>query len=401
MRVLNDLLFFVSDGMRIFISFAIVLSGGSYKTMIQIAILAFLEFIGVYPRAIYAISGGVPNAIGYMLKKAWCLPALWFAVNPEKFYSVGWWRLLFVPLLRRKRPAFGAQAILKDKLLREILDREVDYAALLRSPITLWIGALDLRTRRVVWFSNHDADMTPSRFRDIVHASMRIPIFFAPVSVDNMQLADAGQRTNLPIGRAIKDGYTKILALNALPKEFPAEPIPALETWPEIEVVNTDVAHLVEPERHRTGIPKVNTHLSCVKRIVEEVLPRISEEAGAKLMAIVDAMPYSKKLAVNLCLVDAPAGITIFKKEGSYGYPSPKARFEILGAGLGAIGKVHDFLVKSGMLSAMTEQAVKLFGIDFTLGAVKAWFAIEKPGVSYSEEELGAAINNISTTSYL
>ena len=401
MRVLNDLAFFVSDGMRIFTSFAIVLSGGSYKVMIQIAILAFLEFIGVYPRAIYAISGGVPNAIGYMLKKAWRLHAIWFDVDPDKFYAIGWWRLLFAPLFSRRRPAFGAQSLLKDKLLRGILDREIDYAALLKSPITLWIGALDLRTGKVVWFSNHDNGMTPSRFRDIVHASMRIPIFFAPVPVDNMQLADAGLVTNLPIGRAIKAGYTKILALNALPKEFPAEPIPALETWPETEVRNTDVAHLVEPERHRTGIPKVNAHLACVKRIVEEILPLIPDEARAELMVIIDAMPYSRKLAVDLCLVEAPAKIAIFKKDGSYGYPSPDARFEILGAGLGAIGKVHDFLVKSGMLSAMTEQAVKLFGIDFTLGAVRAWFATEKPGVSYSEEELGVAINNIATTSYL
>lgn len=346
--------------MRVVKDLALVLSGGSYKVMFQIAILVFLEKIGVYPKAIFAISGGVPNALAFILKKAHKLPGVWFRVDPEKFYTVSWWGLVVKPIFSWKKPAFGALSILQSKLLTKIIDEEVNFAAILSSPITIWIGAQDLRTDKVKWFSNHDKGMTPKFFRTVVLASMRIPIFFAPIDEGELQLADAGSITNLPVGEAIRAGFTNIIAINALPRRLPN--ISRLDTWPEIEVKNTDSMHLKEGERHRQAIKETNTHVAGIK----EIKKKLCRDCAEVVIPELDALPRSGKRTINFCIANSPSDIKIFKKDGSYGYPTDNARFELLGAGCEAVrSKIIPHLEANNISHLVSEAEKEEFENEF------------------------------------
>lgn len=340
---------------------ALVLSGGAYKVLFQIAFLWFLEKVSIYPEKIYAISGGVPNALAFMLGKARRLPLVWFKIEPSELYSVAWFSFLVKPLVKGKKPGFGAPGILKNKLLTAIIDHEVDFAEVLRSPITLWIGVEDYMSGSVMWVSNHDSGMTAERFRIFVLASMRIPIFFEPVDEGEAQLADAGGRTNIPIGEAIRGGATTIIAVNALPRKLPE--IKKLETWPEMEVRNSDAAHIKEGERHRQAIEETNAHICGVARIKEKLCGNCRERVDADL----DALPRSKKRLIDFWLVNAPMNLAIFKKHGSYGSPTIEARFELLGAGLAGVTlSLVPFLARVGLVGENDRESLDSFEAEFT-----------------------------------
>ena len=340
---------------------ALVLSGGAYKVMFQIAFLWFLEKIGVSPEKIYAISGGVPNALAFMLGKAGRLLLVWFEIEPSELYSVSWFSFLVKPLVRGKKPGFGAPGILKNELLTKIIDREVDFAAVLRDPRELWVGVEDYTSGLVKWVSNHDPGMTPERFRTFVLASMRIPIFFTPIDEGEAQLADAGLMTNIPIGEAIRGGARTILALNALPRKLPE--IKRLDTWPEMEVRNSDVAHIKEGERHRQAIEETNAHIKGVA----EIKAKLCAECRERVTPDLDVLPRSNKRHIDFYPINVPTNLSIFKKEGSYGSPTAKARFELLGAGLeGVMLQLIPFISKAGLFDETDRETVDSFETEFT-----------------------------------
>lgn len=348
---------------------ALVLSGGAYKVMFQIAFLWFLEKVGIYPEKIYAISGGVPNALAFMLKRAFRLPLVWFEIEPSKLYSIAWFSFLVKPLVRGKKPGFGAPGILKNELLTKMIDREVDFEKVLRSSITLWTAVEDY-TSGLKWVSNHDPGMTAERFRTFVLASMRIPIFFSPIDEGEMQLADAGFITNIPIGEAVRGGASTVVAINALPRKLPE--IKKLMTWPEMEVRNSDAAHVKEGERHRQAIEETNAHI----RGVAEIKTKLCGECREHVNADLDALPRSKKRLVDFFLVNAPMGLAIFKKHGSYGSPTLEARFELLGAGLAGV-TLHliPFLSKIGLLGEADSATCGSFEAKFTAQVFEGYAA--------------------------
>lgn len=339
---------------------ALVLSGGAYKVMFQIAFLWFLEKFGIYPERIHAISGGVPNALAFMLGKAQRLPQVWFEIEPSKLYSIAWFSFLVKPLVAGKKPGFGAPGILKNELLTKIIDREVDFAEVLRSPITLWVGVEDYVVGSVKWVSNRDPGMTTERFRTFVLASMRIPIFFTPIDEGEAQLADAGLMTNIPVGEAIRAGARTIIAVNALPRKLTE--IKKLATWPEMETRNSDTAHIKEGERHRQAVEETNAHIRGIAKIKAKLCGNCLEWVGSDL----DALPRSRKRHIDFCLANSPSNLSIFKKGGSYGSPTLAARFELLGAGLAGV-TLHlvPFLAKIGLLEEFGPDATTSLETEF------------------------------------
>lgn len=317
--------------MKIVDDLAIVLSGGSYKVMFQIFILMVLEWLGIYPKIIYAISGGTPNALGYMTGKAWKLPQIWMGVDPKKLYRrASFWRLL-KPMLKGRKPVFGASAILRSEYLAKIIDEEVDFEEVcsLHQKIELRVGIMDLRSGEIQWRSNKEPGMTPARFRQIVLASMRIVVLYEPVEDEGgcRQMVDAGFETNLPLAKAIKDGFSKIIAVSALPRQLIPTTLP-LENLVEFDLRHADIAHSRELRRQ------------------------------LKLIDAINKNPDAKK-KIELCLIAAPPQLRIFQKTKEFGYgsPTPEAKLELLGAGYEATFYLGKFLYRQGLISHLPKTA--------------------------------------------
>lgn len=324
--------------MRIIPGLALVLSGGAYKVMSQIPPVVFLEQHNVYPQEITAISGGGPQALALMMGKAKNLAGIWQRVVPRKFYRVGWRSLLWSPPLHWQMPLFDAEAILQSRFLTKIIDEEVDFDFIVdHSPIKLNVGVMDLKHAAVQWFSNHDPGMTTEFFRAVVLASMRIPVFFAPVEFDGHQWVDLGLRINLPLKKVVRDGFRKIIAFSAVPLRLGE--ITAVKTWPEIDIRFTDIAHADE--------------LAEVQEFLAE-----------------------RGLTSNdVCLIWPPSRLSIFQKKGSdkYGSPSAEARMELLGAGAQAtLDVLAPFLQTQGLIGTYEDSFFDVYARLFAEAEAKS-----------------------------
>lgn len=342
--------------MGIIHNLALVLSGGSFKVMFQIRLLIFLEKCGIYPKEIFAISGGVPNALAYMLRKAWKLPALWKEIEPKKLFQVDWVGLFIIPLLRGEVPIFAGEGVFKSGFLERILRREIDYRLVLDSPIVIWVGVMDLAKGKLVWISNKDSGMTPERFEEHVVASMRIPVFFRP----HGQKVDMGLVSNIAIGKAVERGFENILALSALP--FELEEISGVETWPESNLRHDDISHADEVSAHVKRTEEINQEVLAMRAHRRHWLTRICCFLSRSYEDSLDRFPLANKLFINLCVIFPPSGLRIFRKwvtsgmffryvprqqKITYGYPSLEAREELLRAGEDAIEqKLKPFLAR-------------------------------------------------------
>lgn len=330
---------------KIIANLALALSGGSFKVMFQIYLLIFLERRGIYPKEIFAISGGVPNALAYMLKKAWKLPDLWEEIDPKKLFQVDWIGLFLIPLLRGETPIFSGEGVFKTGFLEKILRREVDFQQILDSPIVLWVGVMDLKTG-LRWISNKDAGMTPELFEEYVIASMRIPVFFRP----HGQKVDMGLVSNIAIGEAVRRGFENILALSALPRNL--EPISGVESWPESNLRHDDINHADEVCSHIERTEEINREVLAMIAHRRHMLTRICCFLSRSYRDTLDKFSIANKRYINLCVIAPPSNLRIFRKwvashtlfkyvprqtKITYGYPSFEAREELLRAGQQAV----------------------------------------------------------------
>lgn len=327
----------------------LLLSGGSFKDEFQVPLLEFLEKKSNYPHAIMAISGGVPNALAYMLKKAKYLSRIWGQIKPDKLFEIDEIGLLS-PIFRLKKPIFESYAIFKiPKFLERIIDAEIDFEAILNAPIQLWIGVVDLCLGRVEWYSNKDLGMTSALFREIVFASIRIPIFFPPQKniqrgAGLHQFVDAGLVTNLSIGKAVELNYSRILAISAIPQEL--SPIAPLDTWPEIYDRHNDIVHATEISTQTKWTERVNLHVRWLERLRRHPLIRLGLLTSKSLRRLFEDSPVIEKRLIDLCVISPPPHLAIFQKGygRKYGNPSPEARQELLQAGRHAIQETLPFL---------------------------------------------------------
>lgn len=356
--------------MRICDDLALVLSGGSYRSMFEAYPVLLLQQLGIYPREIHAISGGVPNALGFVLGKADRLVEAWFAVRPEKLFAIDYWLLLAEPLKKKRLPVLGASSIFNTKALDEVMDREIDYEAALRSPITIRVGVADLLSGTpAIWFSNKDEGMTREFFRAVVLSSMRIPVFFPPVECSfrgkNYQLVDAGGITNVPVKRAINAGFSKIIVIETIPKEF--LPVPRLDTIAECDLRYSEMKHLDETEGHLKWISFINQDLKALEGIEKAIADsRVPGEVREKILQARENFMFYGKRKIDICRVTPPSALDIFQKyrRKDYGTPTLKARFELVGAGAAAAEEIlFPFLEEHGLLPDGADVASALAAI--------------------------------------
>lgn len=342
--------------MKIVEDLALVLSGGSYRAMFQIQCLVLLESLGIYPKAIYAISGGVPNALGLITSRALELERIWLNIKPGKLFDRDYWRLLVEPVKRGCWPIIGASSIFKTRELDNVIDREVDFEAVLRSPIELWISVVDLISGEMLWFSNKNLGMTSKFLRAITIGSMRIPVFWEPMMVSfegrEYQFVDSGLITNMPVKKAVDDGFSKIIAIETTPRCL--EATLKINTIAEADLRYGEIRHIDETNGHLKWIDYINRDISVAEN-VEKLIndAHISDYVRALIMKELENFMFSGKRHIEICRISPPAKLEIFQKnkKKDYGAPTLWSRCELLGAGeVAAEFLLTSFLKEQGIL---------------------------------------------------
>lgn len=335
---------------------ALVLSGGSYRAMFQIHCLVLLESLNIYPKAIYAISGGVPNAIGLITGKANRLEKIWLGVKPGKLFGRDYYRLFVEPVKRRRWPIVGSSSIFKTKELDDVVNSEVDFEATLNSPVELRIAVAELISGEILWFSNKTPGMTPKFFQAIILGSMRIPIFWEPVIISfggrEYQFVDAGLITNLPVKPAVTDGISRIIAIETTPRHL--DNTPKLETMAEADLRYGEIRHIDEAEGHLKWIDHINRDISVVENIKKLLSAQLVPD-GIRSAVTKECFNFmsSGKRRIAICRISPPSKLEIFQKRDKkdYGAPTLWSRCELLGAGEAAAELVlKPFLREQGIL---------------------------------------------------
>lgn len=341
--------------MKIVEDLALVLSGGSYRAMFQIYSIILLESLGIYPKSIYAISGGVPNAIGLILGITSRLEKIWLGIKPSKLFERDYKRLLIDPVRKGRWPVLGASSIFKTKELDDVIDSEIDFEAALKSPIELWVSVVDMISSEKLWFSNKTSGMTPKFFRAIVLGSMRIPVFWEPMiaSFDGreFQFFDAGLITNLPVKQAVNDGFSKVIAIETTPRHLDATL--KLETIAELDLRYSEIKHIVETESQLKWIDYINRDIGVAENIKKFLNNGVPEDIGRQIERELEKFMFFGKRHVEICRISPPAKLRIFQKKRrkDYGAPNLRSRIELLGAGEAAAELVLlPFLKEQGIL---------------------------------------------------
>lgn len=214
---------------------ALVLGGGSLKGAWQVgAIQAVLEK-GFSPQMIYGISAGALNA-SFMVAEAgkqynkygyvdWNsvnkkLISFWLK-NITKPQDVGvpksYWSLGLDTMMSR------FDGLLDVNPLHEKVKKYVNREDLIKSPVRIKVGAVNIHTGNMKYVSPHD-----EYFMEYLKASSSIPIVMPGIQIgnDNKEIyLDGGIREVVPIRKAIEDGATEIYAIATHPKHRNMGPI--------------------------------------------------------------------------------------------------------------------------------------------------------------------------------
>jgi NTE family protein len=240
---------------------ALVLSGGSVKGSFQAgAILAVLES-GFIPDIIYGISVGslngafLTNAAGIELQHK----KVGSSLTADDWGKIGkdlknfWLTNIRKPDDVAKQRSFFSvfiQSLFKNfkglsdtTPINKIVDTNVNVSDLTKSPVKLWVGAVDVFSSKLIYRTQTEED-----FMSYLKGSIAIPMAMPPSYSANLDvLFDGGVRDVAPLNHAIKEGAKTIYGilcqskeLNKASKNFEKKPMQLMERIQDI-IVNQNV----------------------------------------------------------------------------------------------------------------------------------------------------------------
>lgn len=182
---------------------AFVLAGGGTRGAVQVGMLAELVDRGIRADRVYGASVGAVNAGVYSaeptvdgMKK---LEDVWVNLRPDDIF----------PKTRVHGPWMffqQRQSVYTNSGLRKVLESGISVDRIEDAVIPLEVVTTSLVDGRERWIST-------GPIVDAVLASAAIPGIFPPVEIDGELLIDGGVANNVPIGRALAAGATKIYVL--------------------------------------------------------------------------------------------------------------------------------------------------------------------------------------------
>lgn len=182
-------------------------SGGGVYGAAQAGMLAELTEAGFRPDAVVGVSAGALNgtfmATGFGSERAEELVAIWASLGKRSVFPArGVTQLVNI--------VSGKEALQPDHGVRNLVERCTPVRDLGETEIPAHVGAVCVNTGEMVWWSEGDA---VSR----LCASAALPGVVRPVDVDGRLFFDGGVIANVPVGRAVEIGATRVLVLDASP----------------------------------------------------------------------------------------------------------------------------------------------------------------------------------------
>jgi NTE family protein len=201
---------------------AFVLGGGGNLGAIQVGMLGALLQEGIRPDALFGCSVGAINGAALAADASPAgierLREMWCSLTSEVICPPG--RLSGLLLLTRKYRALHSNGP-----LRQLLEAKLPYARLEDAAVRVEVVATSLRTGQERWFTR--GPVVPA-----VLASAALPAVLPPVEIDGERFIDGAVVDNVPIGRAVAAGATRIYVLHVgnfdRPRPEPRRPLEAL-----------------------------------------------------------------------------------------------------------------------------------------------------------------------------
>lgn len=193
---------------------ALVLSGGGTRGATQVGMLQVLAEGGFVPDRIYGASVGAINGSAFAgnptVEGVEQLTQVWRAIRGDDVYPQrighGPWRFL------QQR-----ESIYANSGLRNIVQKGITFDRLEHAAVPFEVVATSIDDGRERWLTSGPAV-------EAVLASAAIPAIFPPVVIDGDRLIDGGILNNVPIGRAIDAGATRIVVLLCGPPTYSPAP---------------------------------------------------------------------------------------------------------------------------------------------------------------------------------
>src|SRR6516165_6192659 len=181
---------------------AFVFAGGGSFGSIQVGMLRALAAHGITADMVVGSSVGAMNAAYYAsdptpegIEK---LAAIWRSLRRNDVFPITWRTL--VGFIRRRDFVFSSEG------LRHLIDTYIPYRNLEDARIPLHVVATDLLSGGTVVLSK-------GPLARAIIASTAIPAAFAPVSFEQMYLADGAITCNTPIRIAVARGARRLIVL--------------------------------------------------------------------------------------------------------------------------------------------------------------------------------------------
>ncbi len=182
---------------------ALVMAGGGTRGATQVGMLQVLAEQGFIPDRIYGASVGAVNGAAFAGDPSEAgmehLTKIWKGLRGEDVYPP---RRVHGPWIFLQQ----RESVHTNAGLRRIIEQGVGFEQLEEAVIPLEVVATSLEDGREHWLTSGPAV-------EAILASAAIPAIFPPVEIGGRQLIDGGVVNNVPIGRAVERGATRIFVL--------------------------------------------------------------------------------------------------------------------------------------------------------------------------------------------
>jgi NTE family protein len=201
---------------------ALVLAGGGTRGALQIGMLQVLTEHGFVPDRIYGSSVGAVNGAAFAgdpsREGVQRMTEIWRGLTRDTVYPQG--RLHGPWLYLQQR-----DSVFVNSGLKKVIEDGIGFDRLEDAAIPVEVVATSLVDGRERWFTYGPAI-------EAVLASSAVPAIFPPVEIDGERFIDGGVVNNVPIGRAVEGGATRIVVLLCGPPAYlpvsPKRPVEAM-----------------------------------------------------------------------------------------------------------------------------------------------------------------------------
>ncbi len=226
---------------------ALVLSGGGGRGAYHLGVLTHLEHVGWRPDILVGTSVGALNsaALGSGLPLSG-LRERWLDLETGDIQKMRADDVFIDNLLRGGKHVFDTTPFLETALgrsrkwtgrpwlLPEILNGP-------NAPYEVWITAVDLEERQLVYYNNRDKRGIPP---EAVRASFSIPLWYEPTIIKRRPYVDGGTLVNTPFRKAVELGATELVVVLLAP--WLGRPV---RTWKAARLPWIDDELLAIPQR--------------------------------------------------------------------------------------------------------------------------------------------------------